>query len=146
MTHSAVHLGSGQFWGEIRGQGACTTFEKHLGRESHCHNRMGRHRIHWGNLGLKLQTKTGASANAKALKPFQHTLKKKHHQPFSSAKIIYGGEKQCTTEQLSASPLDKEGKQIIQQVCGKLLVLGRAVDRTQLFPISAIASQTATPP
>ena len=36
------------------------------------------------------------------------------------------------------------GKKFIQQVCGKFLFLGRAVDATLLCPISAIASQSAT--
>jgi hypothetical protein len=41
--------------------------------------------------------------------------------------------------------LDKKGKRFIQQVCGKFLFLGRAVDSTLLCPISAIASQAAKP-
>jgi hypothetical protein len=40
---------------------------------------------------------------------------------------------------------DKAGKKFIQQVCGKFLFLGRAVDGTLLMPISAIASQTSEP-
>jgi hypothetical protein len=81
----------------------------------------------------------------KALKQFQHTLKKKQHQPFPSAKIIYGAKKQYATEQSTAPLLDKEGKKFIQKVCGKFLFLGRAVDRTLLCPISAIAAQSAAP-
>ncbi|KAL7521776.1 hypothetical protein ACHAWF_000294, partial [Thalassiosira exigua] len=41
--------------------------------------------------------------------------------------------------------LDKEGKKFIQQVCGKFLFYGRAVDPTLLCPISAIAAQSAEP-
>ena len=40
--------------------------------------------------------------------------------------------------------MDKKGKTYIQQVCGKFLFLGRAVDSTLLCPISAIAFQLAT--
>ena len=41
--------------------------------------------------------------------------------------------------------LDKKGKRFIQQVCGKFLFYGRAVDSTILTAISAIASQQAQP-
>jgi hypothetical protein len=41
--------------------------------------------------------------------------------------------------------LDDKAKRFIQQVCGKFLFLGRAVDSTLLFPISAIASQLSKP-
>ena len=34
----------------------------------------------------------------KALKQFQHTLKKKQHQPFPSVKISYGAKKQYATQ------------------------------------------------
>ena len=81
----------------------------------------------------------------KALKQFQHTLKKKQQQAFPSAKIIYGAKKQYATQQSTSLPLDKKGKKFIQQVCGKFLFLGRAVDSTLLCPISAIASQSASP-
>ena len=39
----------------------------------------------------------------------------------------------------------QKGKKIIQQVCGKFLFLGRAVDSMLLCLISAIASQSVTP-
>ena len=54
----------------------------------------------------------------KALKQFQHILKKKQHQPFPSAKIIYGAKKQYATEKSTAPLLDKEGKKFIQKICG----------------------------
>ncbi|KAL7544717.1 hypothetical protein ACHAWF_008082, partial [Thalassiosira exigua] len=40
-------------------------------------------------------------------------------------------------------PRSKKGKKFIQQVCGKFLLLGHAVNRTRLCPISAIAAQSA---
>ena len=83
---------------------------------------------------------------AKALKQFQHQKStKKQNAPFPCARIIYGAKKQYATQQSQAPPLDKKGKKYIQQVCGKFLFLGRAVDSTLLCPISAIASQSATP-
>ena len=48
-------------------------------------------------------------------------------------------------QESTAPLLDKKGKKFIQQVCGKLLFLGRAVNSTLLCPISAIASQSAKP-
>ena len=41
--------------------------------------------------------------------------------------------------------LDAAGKKFIQQVTGKLLYLGRALDGTLLTPLSAIASQQGSP-
>ena len=82
----------------------------------------------------------------KALKQFGHVWNgKKQHAPFPSAPIKYGAKKQYATEESTAPELDKQGKKFIQQVCGKFLYLGRAVDSTLLCPISAIASQSSKP-
>jgi hypothetical protein len=48
-------------------------------------------------------------------------------------------------QELKAPLLDNKAKQFIQQVCGKFLFLGRAVDSTLLCPISTIASQSSKP-
>ncbi|KAL7528726.1 hypothetical protein ACHAWF_002679 [Thalassiosira exigua] len=69
--------------------------------------------------------------------------KHKQHAPFPSEIITYGAKKQYAKQQSQSPTLDKEGKKFIQQVCGRLLFLGRAVDSTSLCPISAIASQSA---
>ncbi len=83
---------------------------------------------------------------AKALKQFQHTKPTKTQlSPYPSARINYGAKKQYATQPSTAPPLDKKGKRFIQQVCGKFLFLGRAVDSTLLCPISAIAAQSANP-
>ena len=82
---------------------------------------------------------------AKALKQFQHVLKKKQHSPFQCKEIQYGAKKQYATEGSTAPVVDPKSKKFIQQVCGKFLFLGRAVDSTLLCPISAIASQSANP-
>jgi len=82
----------------------------------------------------------------KSLKQFGHVWNgKKQHAPFPSAPIRYGAKKQYATEESNAPELDKKGKKFIQQVCGKFLYLGRAVDSTLLCPISAIASQSSKP-
>ena len=57
----------------------------------------------------------------------------------------YGAKNQYATQESSAPPLETKEKRFIQQVCGKLLFLGRAVDRTLLCPVSAIASQSTMP-
>ena len=80
----------------------------------------------------------------KALKQFKHKLQKKQHQPCPSAPSIYGAKKQYANPLSTALLLDKKGNKSIQQVCIKFLFLGRALDSTLLFPISVIASQSAT--
>ncbi len=81
----------------------------------------------------------------KALKQFQHIAGKLQHSPYPSVPIQYGAKKQYATQESTASLLDNKVKRFIQQVCGKLLFLGRAVDSTLLCPISAIAAQLSTP-
>jgi hypothetical protein len=54
--------------------------------------------------------------------------------------------KETICMQESKAPfLDDKAKRLIQQVCGKFLFFGRAVDSTLLCPISAIASQSSKP-
>ena len=81
----------------------------------------------------------------KALKQFQHIAPSKQQQPYPSTSINYGAKKQYATQQSSAPFVNAKGKKFIQQVCGKFLFLGRAVDSTLLCPISAIASQSSKP-
>jgi hypothetical protein len=81
----------------------------------------------------------------KALKQFKHERRNLQHQPYPSAIIKYGAKTQYATAQSTSPQLDKHCKKFIQQVCGKFLFLGRAVDSTLLCPISAIASQAAKP-
>jgi hypothetical protein len=82
---------------------------------------------------------------ANALKVFQRDMRTEQRQPFPSAPIQYGAKTQYSKERSTAPLLDAKGKKLIQQVCGKFLILGRAVDATLICPISAIASQSATP-
>eukprot|EP00804_Cyclotella_cryptica_P012262 CCRYP_013844-RA/>CCRYP_013844-RA protein AED:0.25 eAED:0.25 QI:0/0/0/1/0/0/2/0/707 len=82
----------------------------------------------------------------KALSQFQHpTPQTPQHAPFPATPINYGARQQYAKAPSTATPLDPKGKKFIQQVCGKFLFLGRAVDPTLLCPISAIASQSSKP-
>ncbi len=77
------------------------------------------------------------------LKQFQHKAGKLQHAPYQSAPIQYGAKKQYATQELEMPLSDNKAKRFIQQVCGKFLFLGRAVDSTLLCPISTIASQSS---
>jgi hypothetical protein len=81
----------------------------------------------------------------KALKQFQHITCKLQHSPYPSIPIQYGAKKQYATQGSTAPLLDNKAKGFIQQVCGKFLFLGQAVDSTLLCLISAIASQLSKP-
>jgi len=82
----------------------------------------------------------------RALKQFHHTKPdESQHAPFPAKPIQYGAKTQYATQESMAPRLDKKGKKFVQQVCGKLLFLSRAVNPMLLCPISIIASQSATP-
>ena len=82
----------------------------------------------------------------KTLLQFNHEApKRRQDSPFPHTPPDYGAKKQYAKEADDAPALDKKGKRFIQQVCGKLLFYGRAVDSTLLTPISAIAAQQANP-
>jgi hypothetical protein len=81
----------------------------------------------------------------KALKQFQHIAGKLQYSPYPSVPIQYVAKKQYATQELTASLLDDKAKLFHQQVCGKLLFLGRAVDSTLLCPTSTITSQSSKP-
>jgi hypothetical protein len=81
----------------------------------------------------------------RALTQFHHKLRKPQNQPFPHTPIVYGTKHQYAKENSKSPKLDAKGKKFVQQVCGKFLFLGRAVDSTLLAPISAIASQSSDP-
>ena len=81
----------------------------------------------------------------KALKLFQHNAYKKQNMPYPMTAIKYGAKQQYAQQESTAPPLDENGKKFIQQVCGKFLSLGQAVNSTLLCPISAIAAQLSKP-
>ena len=81
-----------------------------------------------------------------ALKQFGHeTPSKRQDSPYPHTAPKYGATKQYATPVDNSTPLDKEGKKFIQQVNGKFLFYGRAVDPILLTPLSALASQQAAP-
>jgi hypothetical protein len=83
---------------------------------------------------------------AKALKLFQHTCPTApQHSPFPTKPIIYGAKKQYASKALTSPPLNRKGKKFIQQVCGKFLFLGRAVDPTLLCPSAPLPRNPPAP-
>ena len=66
-----------------------------------------------------------------------------HAIPLSTNQVW--SKKTYATEASTTPLLDKKGKRFIQHVCGKVLFLGSAVNRTLLCPVSVIASQSSTP-
>ncbi len=81
----------------------------------------------------------------KALKLFQHEVRKEQNLPYPCTPIIYGAKVQYAKQAVKSPRVNAKTKKIIQQVCGKFLFLGQAVNSTLLYPISAIASQSANP-
>ncbi len=81
----------------------------------------------------------------KALKLFQHKIQKEQHSSHPCTSIIYGAKVQYAKQTVQSPTFDSKTKKIIQQVCGKFLFLGLAVDSTLLCPISAIALQSENP-
>jgi hypothetical protein len=79
------------------------------------------------------------------LKQFQHKAGKLQHAPYQSTPIQYGPKKQYATQESKTPLLDDKAKRFIQQVCGKILFLNRAVDSTLPCPINAIALQSSKP-
>ncbi len=73
-------------------------------------------------------------------------MKHQQHSLYPCAPIKYRATKQYATPESTAPPLlDAQGKRFIQQLCGKFLYLGRAIDSTLLCPISALAAQSSNP-
>jgi len=81
----------------------------------------------------------------KALTIFQHQAQCRQNQPYPHIVVKCGAKKQFAKTLSTAPLLDKQGKKFIQQVCGKFLFYGRAIDSTLLIPLSAIASQSSVP-
>jgi hypothetical protein len=105
--------------------------------------------VYQDNIGLGLQQTPVSPMNAKLHAESFETIPtqtgKLQHAPYQSAPIQYGVKKQYATQESKAPLLDNKAKRFIQQVCGKFLFLGRAVDSILLCPISAIASQSSKP-
>ena len=81
----------------------------------------------------------------KALTLIQHKQQGKKNAPYPQTTIKYGTKQQYAQQESSAPPLDAKGKKFIQQLCGKFLFLGHAVNSTLLCPNSALAAQSSNP-
>ncbi len=82
----------------------------------------------------------------KALQRFKHPPQKKpQNQPHPSIKKTYGAKVQYAKPPEEAPQLDKAGKKFIQEVMGVFLFLAQAVNGTMLTPLSALASEQASP-
>ena len=69
----------------------------------------------------------------KALKLFGHKIWKEQHTPYPCAPVIYRAKVQYAKLKTTSPPVDAKTKKFIQQVYGKFLFLGRAVDSTLFF-------------
>ena len=82
----------------------------------------------------------------KALEHFQHPPPLvRQDQPHPHIAKLYGAKEQHANPIDDSPPLNKAGKKFIQEVTGVFLFLARAVDSTMLTPLSALASEQATP-
>lgn len=82
----------------------------------------------------------------RARKQFGHEMPaKRQDSPFPHTRPAYGAKEQYAKAADDSPPLDKDGKRHVQQVCGKFLFYGRAVDSTLLMPLSAISTKQAAP-
>jgi hypothetical protein len=81
----------------------------------------------------------------RTLKLFQHQLTFMQDAPYPSMPIRYGAKQQYAMQESMAPPLSANDKKFIQQVCGKILFLGRAVDSTIVCPVSTITAQSSQP-
>ncbi len=82
----------------------------------------------------------------KALQCFQHPPPTKPpNQPYPSVKKTYGAKVQYTKPPNKAPQLDKAGKKFIQEVTGVFLFSARVVNGTMSTPLSAPASEQASP-
>ena len=82
----------------------------------------------------------------KARQEFGHKMPtRRQDSPYPHTPPNYGAKQQFSQAPDESPLLDADGKKFIQQVSGKFLYLGRAVDSTLLTPLSAIASKQAAP-
>ncbi len=95
--------------------------------------------------GITIDNKSIYQCPITALKLFQHEVQKEQHSPYPCLPIIYGAKVQYAKQAVKSPTVNAKTKKFIQQVCGKFLFLGQAVDSTLLCPISAILLQSANP-
>ena len=149
MATNTIHTSGRQFWRKISGRITCTPPQANTRRKLQSHDRVGRHKVHRNHTRLVLQMETSASVttgihwqSTQTIQPHKEektkpTIPKRNHHIWRQRKYA--------TQSSAAPLLDKKGKTFIQQVCGKVLFLGRAVNSTLICPISAIVPQSMTP-
>ena len=82
----------------------------------------------------------------KALQQFNHPrLCKRQDAPYPHTPLKYGAKQQYASAGDTSPLLSATDKKFIQQVIGKFLYLGRAVDPTLQMPLSALGTQQTKP-
>ncbi len=144
-----IHIDCWQLWSKIRWWGTCQSSQTGSGQTLQTHLWLDGNRIHQHYIRLELHKPSGTFVNAKlrdkSIKTIPTHPQKHQYAPYPCIPIQYGTKKQYTLQESKAPLLDNKAKRFIQQVCGKFLFLGRAMDSTLLCPISAIASQSSKP-
>ncbi len=111
--------------------------------------RLDRHTIHRDNIGLGLQKTPGLLINAKLRAESFKTIPTQCRQTTACTISECTNPKWCQetihNARIESTSIRQKNKRFIQQVCGKFLFLGRAIDSTLLCLISAIASQSSKP-
>eukprot|EP00804_Cyclotella_cryptica_P005134 CCRYP_011529-RA/>CCRYP_011529-RA protein AED:0.46 eAED:0.46 QI:0/-1/0/1/-1/0/1/0/318 len=106
--------------------------------------------LHWNSPTLRLQCAPHSPFHAWVRSESPHhistpsAVSPKSTLP-THTPVKYGAKKQFAKTPSTAPLLSKHGKKFIQQVCGKFLFYGRAIDSTLLVPLRAIASQSFAP-
>ena len=82
----------------------------------------------------------------KALTRFHHEPPRiPQHQPYPHVKPTYGTKAQYTEDVDTSPPLDKKGKQYIQEVISTFLYYTRCINSTMLLALGFLAMQQSTP-
>jgi hypothetical protein len=80
----------------------------------------------------------------KTLTCFQHPFPRiPQHQPYPHVNPTYGAKAQYMEDVDSSPPLDKQGKEYVQEVIGTLLYYACCVDNTMLPALGSLATQQA---
>ena len=106
--------------------------------------------LHWHYISLELLKMPGPLVNANIVRDKSNKTISTHCQQTSICTVhvhpnSVWSQKTILNAASKAPLLDDKAKQFIQQVCSKLLFLGRAVNSTLLCPISTITSQSSKP-
>ena len=144
-TTNTIHISGRRLRGQVHRRGTCrASIERPTGILPH-HTRLEREK--YNGIALDWDYKqTFPGYIRKALTQFNHpTPKNRQDLSYPSAPTKYGAKIQYAQTPVDVPLLDEVGENFIQQVCGKVLFYGRAVDGTILIALSAIASQQSKP-